>query len=77
MSPSPKVRILSVDDHANIPELETPIRSESDGQRIALESKDVTLVGRDAITFVAKRTASDSSIARLRPRVDHETTTRR
>ena len=41
MSPSPKVRILSVDDHANRPELETLIRSESDGRRIALDLKDV------------------------------------
>jgi hypothetical protein len=54
MSPSPKVPILDIDDHANIPELETLIRLESDGRRIVLDLKDVTLVGRDAITFLER-----------------------
>src|SRR5713101_4407150 len=38
----------------SMPDLEMLIRSESDGRRIALDLKDVTLVGRDAITFLER-----------------------
>src|SRR5712692_4791471 len=38
----------------NIPELEMLIRSESDGRHIVLDLRDVTLVGRDAITFLER-----------------------
>jgi hypothetical protein len=38
----------------SMPELEWLIRSESDGRRIVLDLKDVTLVGRDAINFLER-----------------------
>jgi hypothetical protein len=39
-------------DEGDIAELETLIRSEANGSRIALDLKDLTLVGRDAISFL-------------------------
>ena len=38
----------------DIPELETLIKSEADGRRIVLDLKDVTLAGRDAISFLGR-----------------------
>jgi hypothetical protein len=38
----------------DIAELETLIRSEADGRRIALDLKDLTLAGRDAIRFLER-----------------------
>jgi hypothetical protein len=39
-------------DEKDIAELETLIRSEANGRRIILDLKDLTLVGRDAISFL-------------------------
>jgi hypothetical protein len=44
-------------DEEDIAELETLIRSEADGRRIALDLKDLTLAGRDAINFLERREA--------------------
>jgi anti-anti-sigma regulatory factor len=41
-------------DEEDIPELETLIRSEANGRRIVLDLKDLTLVGRDAISFLER-----------------------
>jgi anti-anti-sigma regulatory factor len=41
-------------DREDIAELETLISSEGNGNAIALDLKDVTLVGRDAITFLER-----------------------
>ena len=46
-------------DEENIAELETLIRSEVNGHRIVLDLKDLTLVGRDAISFL-ERCEADS-----------------
>jgi hypothetical protein len=46
-------------DEEDIVQLETLIRSEASGRRIALDLKDLTLVGRDAITFL-ERCEADS-----------------
>jgi len=46
-------------DEENIPELETLIRSEVNGRRIVLDLKDLTLVGRDAVSFL-ERCEADS-----------------
>jgi anti-anti-sigma regulatory factor len=47
-------------DREDIAELKTLISSEGNGNAIALDLKDVTLVGQDAITFLdgVKRTES-------------------
>jgi len=41
-------------EEEDIPDLETLIKSEADGRRIVLDLKDVTLAGRDAISFLAR-----------------------
>jgi hypothetical protein len=41
-------------DEEDMAELETLIRSEPDGQRIVFDVKDLTLVGRDAISFLER-----------------------
>ena len=41
-------------DEEDIAELETLIRSEANGSRIILDLKDLTLVGRDAISFLER-----------------------
>jgi anti-anti-sigma regulatory factor len=41
-------------DEEDIAELETLISSESDGRRIVLDLKDLTLIGRDAISFLER-----------------------
>jgi hypothetical protein len=41
-------------EEEEIAELETLIRSEGDGRRIALDLKDLTLAGRDAISFLER-----------------------
>jgi anti-anti-sigma regulatory factor len=41
-------------DQEDIPELETLIRSEANGRSIVLDLKDLTLVGRDAISFLER-----------------------
>jgi anti-anti-sigma regulatory factor len=41
-------------DEENIPELETLIRSEMNGRPIVLDLKDLTLVGRDAVSFLER-----------------------
>jgi anti-anti-sigma regulatory factor len=41
-------------DEEEVAELETVIRSEASGRRIVLDLKDVTLVGRDAISFLER-----------------------
>ena len=39
-------------DVENIAELETLVRKETDGRRIVLDLKDLTLVDRDAVRFL-------------------------
>jgi hypothetical protein len=41
-------------DEEHIGELETLIRSEADGRQIALDLKDLTLAGQDAIRFLER-----------------------
>ena len=41
-------------EEEDIPDLETLIKSEADGRRIVLDLKDVTLAGRDAISFLGR-----------------------
>jgi hypothetical protein len=41
-------------DEEDIAELETLIRSEPDGRRIALDLKDLILAGQDAISFLER-----------------------
>src|SRR5690349_1641083 len=50
-------------DEEHIAELETLIRSETNGRRIVLDLKDLTLVGQDAISFFG-RCEADSIILR-------------
>jgi hypothetical protein len=44
-------------DEEDVADLETLIRSEAVGRRIALDLKDVTLVGRDGISFLERAQA--------------------
>ena len=46
-------------DERDIAELETLVRSEANGRRVILDLKDLTLVGRDAISFL-ERCEADS-----------------
>jgi anti-anti-sigma regulatory factor len=41
-------------DEEDVAALETLIRSEGNGRRVFLDLKDVTLVGRDAISFLER-----------------------
>jgi anti-anti-sigma regulatory factor len=41
-------------DEEDIAALETLIRSEGDGRRIVLDLNDLTLIGRDAISFLER-----------------------
>ena len=41
-------------DQENLAELETLVRSETDGRPIVLDLKDLTLAGRDAISFLER-----------------------
>jgi hypothetical protein len=41
-------------DDEDMAELEALIRSEAEGRRIVLDVKDLTLVGRDAISFLER-----------------------
>jgi hypothetical protein len=41
-------------DEEGIAQLETVIRSEANGRGIALDLKDLTLIGRDAISFLER-----------------------
>ena len=41
-------------DEEGIVQLETVIRSEANGRGIALDLKDLTLIGRDAISFLER-----------------------
>ena len=41
-------------DEEDMAELETLIRSEANGRRIVLDLKDLTLVGRDAISILER-----------------------
>jgi hypothetical protein len=41
-------------DEEDVAELETLIRSEADGRRISFDLKDVTLAGRDGISFLER-----------------------
>lgn len=41
-------------DEEDVAELETLIRSEADGRRIVLDLKDLTLAGRDGISFLER-----------------------
>ena len=48
-------------DEKDIAELETLIKSETNGHRIVLDLKDLTLAGREAISFL-ERCEADSII---------------
>jgi len=41
-------------DQENLAELETLVRSETDGRPIVLDLKDLTLAGREAISFLER-----------------------
>ena len=41
-------------DEEHIPELETLIRSEATGRHMVLDLKNLTLLGRDGISFLAR-----------------------
>jgi hypothetical protein len=67
-------------DEEHIAELETLISSEANGRHIALDLKNLTLAGQDAIRFLERCEADGITLmnwAGLRPRVDHKTTTRK
>jgi anti-anti-sigma regulatory factor len=44
-------------DEEDIVQLETLIRSETNGRRIVLDLKDLTVVGRDAVSFLERSEA--------------------
>jgi hypothetical protein len=46
-------------DAENVGELETLVRKETDGRRIVLDLKDLTLVDQDAVSFL-KRCEADN-----------------
>jgi hypothetical protein len=50
-------------DEEDIAELETLIRSEANGRRIVLDLKDLTLVGRDAVSFLERCEAKGIALA--------------
>jgi anti-anti-sigma regulatory factor len=52
-----------------VPELDIVIRSESDGRRIVLDLKDVTLAGRDAISFLERCEADGLKLENCPPYV--------
>ena len=62
-------------DEEEVAELETVIRSEASGRRIVLDLKDVTLVGRDAISFL-ERCEADGIILKNCARYVREWVTR-
>ena len=62
-------------DEENIPELETLIRSEMNGRQIVLDLKDLTLVGRDAVSFL-ERCEGDSIMLKNCPAYVREWITR-
>jgi anti-anti-sigma regulatory factor len=41
-------------DEGDVAELETLIKSEASGRRIVLDLKDITLIGRDGISFLER-----------------------
>jgi hypothetical protein len=45
-------------DEEHLPELETLVRSETGGPRMALDLKDLTLAGQEAISFLERCEAS-------------------
>jgi hypothetical protein len=49
-------------EEEDIAELETLIRSESNGCRIVLDVKDLTVVGRDAISFLERSEADNITL---------------
>ena len=49
-------------DKEDVAALETLIRSEVNGHRIVLDLKDVTLVGRDAISFIERCEANSITL---------------
>jgi hypothetical protein len=49
-------------DQEDIAELETLIRSEPNERRIVLDLKDLTLVGRDAISFLERCEANSITL---------------
>jgi anti-anti-sigma regulatory factor len=49
-------------DEEDIVQLETLIRSEAAGRRIVLDLKNLTLVGRDAISFLAQCEANSITL---------------
>ena len=67
-------------DKEEIAELEALLRSEAKGRTIVLDLKDLTLVGRDAISFLGRCEADGVAATELRricPRVDHQRTPRK
>jgi anti-anti-sigma regulatory factor len=49
-------------DEEEIPELEALLRSEANGRTIVLDLKNLTLVGRDAISFLGRCEAHGISL---------------
>jgi anti-anti-sigma regulatory factor len=62
-------------DEEDVAELETLIRSETSGSRIVLDLKDITLVGRDGISFLERREADGIGLQNC-PRYVRELITR-
>ena len=56
-------------DKENIAELQALIGAEVSGQHMVLDLKDVTLVGQDAVTFLAECEGADIALANCPPYV--------
>jgi hypothetical protein len=54
-------------DEEGIAELEALIRLEANGSTIILDLKDLTLVGQDAISFLARREANGIALKNCAP----------
>ena len=51
----------------NVAELESLIRAETNGRRIAIDLKDVTLAGEDGINFLARCEAGNITLVNCLP----------
>jgi len=56
-------------DRENVAELQAVIEAEVSGKHVVLDLKDVTLVGQDAVTFLAGCEGADIALANCPPYV--------
>jgi hypothetical protein len=56
-------------DEEHLAEVKTLIRSETGGRRIALDLKDLTLAGQEAINFLERREAGGITLMNCAPYV--------